>query len=142
MSAASPRHQQTSATAAGAITERSTLYWDFFEQFRVQLVTEHPDWTRRKTSTYDPLYNLSTGTGGAIFQVGFTGGSLVAQMLFKHTDPTVNLARFNALHTKKDQFEQALGEEAVWDEMAGRKATRVYVASPFGDVEDVDQWPA
>jgi hypothetical protein len=26
--------------------------------------------------------------------------------------------------------------------MTGRKATRVYVASPFGDVEDVDQWPA
>jgi hypothetical protein len=60
-------------------------------------------------------------------------------VLFKDTDPTVNLARFTALHTKKDQFEQALGEEAEWDEMAGSKATR---ASPLGDVEDVDQWPA
>jgi Domain of unknown function (DUF4268) len=134
--------QVKAATTAGAITERSKLYWDFFEQFRARVVTEHPDWTRRKTSTREPLYGLSTGTGGAILEVGFTGGSLVAQVLFKHTDPTVNLARFDLLHTKKDQFEQALGGEAVWDEIAGSKATRVYVTSPLGDVEDVDQWPA
>jgi hypothetical protein len=57
-------------------------------------------------------------------------------------DPAVNLARYKALHTKKEHFEQALGEEAVWDEMAGRKGTRVYVTSSFGDVEDVDHWPA
>ena len=41
----------------------------------------------------------------------------------------------------RDQFEQALGEQAVWDEMAGRKATRVYVTSPFDDVVNIEQWP-
>ena len=52
------------------------------------------------------------------------------------------MARFEALHAKKDQFELALGESAVWDEMPGRLATRVYVPSPFESVADVDQWPA
>jgi hypothetical protein len=26
--------------------------------------------------------------------------------------------------------------------MAGKKGTRISVTSPFGDVEDVDEWPA
>ena len=63
-------------------------------------------------------------------------------MCFNDADTTVNLARFKALHIKKDQFELALGEDAVWDEMADRKATWVYVTSSFDDVADVDQWPA
>jgi hypothetical protein len=45
------------------------------------------------------------------------------------------------LHAKKDQFEQALGETATWDEMTAKSA-RVYVTSPFDSVEEVDQWPA
>jgi hypothetical protein len=77
----------------------------------------------------------------AVFQGGFIGGSLGFLVWLKDTYPTVNLARSEASHAKRDQFEQALGKNAVWDEMAGRKGTRVYVTSPFGDVEDVDQWP-
>lgn len=134
--------QVKAATAAGPISERSKLFWAFFEQFRARAAAEHPEWIRRKSSTHDALYNLSTGVGGIIFQAGFISRRLVFLLWFRDTDPTVNLARFEALCVKKDQFEQALGEEAVWDEMAGRKGTRVHVISPFGDVEDVDQWPA
>ena len=134
--------QVKAATAAGAMTERSKLYWDFWEQFRTRVVTEHPDWTRRKTSTRESWYDLPTGIGGALFSTAFTRGHLVVQLYFADADPTVNLARFEELRTKKDQFEQALGQQAVWDEMAGRKATRVYVTSSFDDVEAVDQWPA
>ena len=88
------------------------------------MVTEHPDWTRRKTSTRDSWYDLPTGISGAVFETAFTRGGLAVQVCFNDADPTVNLARFEALHTKKDQFELALGEDAVWDKMAGRKATR------------------
>jgi Domain of unknown function (DUF4268) len=130
------------ATAAGATTEKSNLYWDFWEQFRTRVVTEHPDWTRRKTSTRDSWYYLPAGITGAEYQSTFTRGGLAVQLVFNDLDPTVNLARFEALYTTKDQFEHALDGEAVWDEMTNRKGTRVYVTSPFGDVADVDQWPA
>jgi hypothetical protein len=53
-------------------------------------------------------------------------------------DPAVNLARFEALQAKEDQFEQALGDSVVWDEMAGKNDTRVYIVSPF-DVRDIRQ---
>jgi Domain of unknown function (DUF4268) len=64
------------------------------------------------------------------------------QIYFNDPDPAVNLARFEALRAEKDKFEQALGESAIWDEMTGRQAARVYVSSPFESVADVDQWPA
>ena len=134
--------QVKAATAAGAMTEKSKLYWDFWEQFRSRVVAEHPDWARRKTSTRDSWYYLPTGISGAEFQTTFTRGGLAVQLYFGDVDSSINTARFEALHAKQDQFEQALGENAVWDEMKGRKAARVCVNSAFNSVEDVDQWPA
>jgi hypothetical protein len=136
------QEQARAAITAGPPTERSQLRWDFFEKFLNRVDAEHRDWTSRRASTYDTLLTLPTGASKAVYQVGFTRGGLVFEVLFKDPDPTVNLARFTALHTKKDQFEQALGEEARWDEMAGSKAARVYVISSLGAVEDVDRWPA
>jgi hypothetical protein len=31
---------------------------------------------------------------------------------------------------------------AVWEEMPGKKDTRLYIWSPFGSVDDRDEWPA
>lgn len=130
------------ATAAGTITERSRLYWDFWEQFRVRVVNEHPDWTRRKTSTRDSWYDLATGTSGVVYSSAFTRSGLAVQLYFNDADPAVNRARFESLLAKKGPFEQDLREQAVWDEMTDRKAARVYITSPFDDVANVERWPA
>jgi hypothetical protein len=134
--------QVKAATAAGAMTEKSKLYWDFWEQFRTRVVTEHPDWTKRKTSQRDSWYDLPTGISGAVFSTAFTRGGLAVQLYFNDADPSINTARFEALRAKQDQFSQALGGDAEWDEMAGRKAARVSVTSEFDSVADVEQWPA
>jgi Domain of unknown function (DUF4268) len=134
--------QVKAATAAGAMTEKSKLYWDFWEQFRSRVIAEHPGWTNRKTSTRDSWYSLPTGTSVASLESTFTQKGLAVQLYFGGADPTVNTARFEALQAKQDQFEQALGEDAAWDEMTGRKAARVCVTSEFTDVATADQWPA
>ena len=134
--------KQVRAAAEGEMTQRSKLYWDFWEEFLTRIRTSHPEWTNAKASTPTSWYDLPAGTSGAALSTVFTRNGLTVQLYFNDSDRAVNLARFNALFAKKDQFEQALGEEAVWDEMGGRKSTRVYVMSPFGDVADVDQWPA
>ena len=67
------------------------------------------------------------------------------QLYIGDPDPAVNSdnsARFEALRARQDQFEQTLGEVAVWDGMPGRKAARVCVTSTFSDVADVEQWSA
>jgi hypothetical protein len=50
------------------------------------------------------------------------GMELEVQLYFGGTDPSINTARFEALHAKRELFEQALGEDAVWNGMEGRKA--------------------
>jgi Domain of unknown function (DUF4268) len=75
-------------------------------------------------------------------RVDFTQKGLAVQLYFGDADPSINTARFEALRAKQDQFEQALGRDAEWDEMTGRKAARVCVTSAFDSVADVEQWPA
>jgi hypothetical protein len=135
--------QANAAIAAGPTTERSQLYWEFWLQFRSRVATEHPDWKARAgTSRTSPNATLPAGTSRTIFCSAFQPGPLRLELAFVDPDPAVNLARFETLRAKKDQLERALGESVVWDDMAGKNDTRVYVVSPFESVDDRDQWPA
>lgn len=139
--------QLKAATVAGAMTEKSRLYWDFWDKFRTRAFSEHPDWKGSRTPRSGPCSGLPTGTSGAEFASCFKSDGLRLEIYLNHPDRAVNLARLEGLRAKRDQFEQALGETATWDEMAatgGRvaKSARVYVTSTFESVEEVDQWPA
>jgi hypothetical protein len=124
------------------MTERSKFYWDFWEQFLTRVGSEHPGWTKRKTSTRDSRYDLPTGTSGVVYSTAFTQQGLRVQLYFRSPDASINLGRFEALHAMKDHFEQALGEAAKWDDKPGKKVAAIYVTSKFDDVADVDLWPA
>ena len=119
------------------------FYWEFWEQFRSRVATEHPEWRGREgPSRFSPNSTLPAGTPGTIFCSAFKPGPLRLELAFTHRDPAVNLARFEALLARKDQFEEALGENVVWDEMPGRKDSRLYVTSLFDGVEDAGHWTA
>jgi hypothetical protein len=92
--------QVKAATATGAMTEKSKLYWDFWERFRSRVVAEHPGWTNRKTSTRDSWYSFPTGTSAATLESTFTQKGLAVQLYFGDTDPSINTARFEALQAK------------------------------------------
>jgi hypothetical protein len=134
--------QVKAAADAGAMTARSKLYWDFWEQFLNRVGSEHPGWTTRKTSHRDSRYDLPTGTSGVVYSTAFTQQGLRVELYFRSPDASINRDRFEALRAIKDQFEQALGEAARWDDKPGKKAAAIYVTSQFDDVADVDLWPA
>ncbi len=135
--------QAVPVVTGGSATELSQLYSDFWLQFRDRVATEHPDWKARAgTSRSAPNATLPEGTPRIFFCSAFEPGPLRLELAFGHPDPAVNLARFEALRSKKDQFERALGERVVWDEMAGKNDTRVYVVSPFNSIDEREQWPA
>ena len=129
------------ATAAGPKTEQSKLYERFWEQFRGRVVTEHPEWGARGGTRTVGWSDVPTGASGTTLCSIFRGGSLRLELIFKASDPALNLARFVGLHAKKGEFEQELGESAAWDEMPGSKGARVYVTSSFDGVADQDNWP-
>lgn len=134
--------KQVKATGEGAVTERSQLYWHFWEQFLNRIGTEHPGWTKKKTPTRDSRYNLPTGTSAVAYSTAFTQQGLSVQLYFSSPDASANLGRFEALHAIKDKFEQALGQAAEWDDKPGKKAAAIYVKSQFDNVADVHLWPA
>lgn len=133
--------QVKAATAASGTSEKSQRYWNFWESFLNTLTDRHPTWTNRKTSSRDNFYDLSTGTGGVVFAITFANDGLRLQLYFNGA-AEVNLSRFLALRSKKEQFELALGEAAEWDEKPGLKSAAIYVPSPFNDVANVEQWSA
>ncbi len=125
-----------------SVTTHEQLYWDFWEQFRNRVADERPEWRQPKpTSRTAPKSDIATGTSYTALTSIFGSDGLRVQITFKHADPSINTARFDSLHSKKDQFEKALGTEAVWDSMAGLKSSRVYVASNFLTVADIARWP-
>jgi hypothetical protein len=129
---------------AGAVapSERSKLYWDFWEQFVNRVGTEHPAWTKRKTSTRASRYNLPTGTSAVFYSTAFTQRGLCVQLYFSSPDAGINSGRFEALRATKEDFERALGRAAEWDDKPGKKAAAIGVKSQFDNVADVNQWPA
>jgi hypothetical protein len=134
--------QVKAATGAGALTARSKLYWDFWEHFLNRVGTEHPGWTKGKTSKRDPRFDLPSGTSGVVYSTAFSQQGLSVQLYFRSPDASINQGRFEALRAMNDQFEQALGEPAKWDDKPGKKAAAISVTSQFDDVADVDLWPA
>jgi hypothetical protein len=126
---------------AATLTERSKLYWDFWEQFLNRVGTEHPGWTKRKTPTRASRYNLPTGTSAVSYSTAFTHQGLGVQLYFSSPDSRINSGRFEALRAIKDEFERALGQVAEWDDKPGKKAAAICVTSQFDDVADVDLWP-
>ena len=134
--------QVKTATGADALTERSKLYWGFWEQFLNRVGTEHPGWTKRKTPTRASRYNLPTGTSAVAYSTALTQQGLSVQLYFSSPDASINLGRFEALRAIKDEFERALGQAAEWDDKPGKKAAAICVTSQFDNVADVDLWPA
>jgi hypothetical protein len=94
-----------------------------------------------KVSTRECYFDMPTGTGATVYSSTFGRDGLRVQIYFGDADGTINRRRFEALHAKKDQFEQALGETAEWDDKPDKRAAAVYFKSSF-DVKNEDQWPA
>jgi hypothetical protein len=128
--------------AQGTQTGRSKLYWDFWEQFLSRVSTEQPGWTTGRASKRKSRYDLPTGRSGIVYSTAFTQQGLTVQLYFSSPDASINLDRFEALRALKEQFEQALGQPATWDDKPGKKAAAIYVTSQFDDVANVDLWPA
>lgn len=130
------------AVAAGEVSERGRLYWEFWEQVRTRIQADHLGWSRARISTTASWYNTALGTSGVVLSMAFTRTVLVCQIYFDAPDADLNAARFEAMYERRAEFESVLGEKAAWDEMAGRKGAKVFIQSNYADVADKGSWPA
>ncbi len=133
--------RKTASVASGEASLRAATYRRFWETALDRIRSEHPDWTRARTSD-QAWVNTTSGTPGAPISMAFRRDGLVAQIYYDSPDATANATRFESLLDKRPEFEQALGASPIWDDMPGRKAARVVVVSErFQDVADEERWP-
>jgi hypothetical protein len=67
----------------------------------------------------------------------FTDKQRIGVELYNHNDP--NKVAFNALRADKDAIEQEFGEPLEWQELPGKKATRIAVFRHGVDPSDEKQ---
>lgn len=132
---------KAAATANGP-SERSQLYWGFWEQFLGRIAADHPDWTRAKAATPNSWYDLPTGNGALVISTAFAKDGLRVQLYLGSSKMEVNQANYDRLLAQREVFESAIGQSAVWDDKPGKKSAAIYVTSPFLTVEDAAEWPA
>lgn len=121
---------------------KTLLYRGFWEAALEKIREQYPQWTRART-TNASWCNSTIGVSGVIISMAFRKDGITASIYFEDRNADVNQSRFDSLYTRREAFENALGEIPNWDDMPGRKAARVVVASSTPmDVSQTDNWPA
>lgn len=131
--------QIKAAAQSMGMSERPQLYWDFWTKFSERLRAKHPTWTRG-TSTKSSWFGMSAGTANVNWIFTFNSKGLGVQLEFVNPDPAVNTARFEALHSRRQEMEVAFGAPLTWEPMEGYKATRVSTYADVADVAQVERW--
>lgn len=120
-----PRHQKRIA------------YWTAFNDYAFKNAEYVKQFKRRKPST-DHWMDIS---------IGLSAAHLAITMIQKRNETGVELyinddkELFKQLLDKKEVIEKEIGLSFDWQELPGKKASRIIVTNP-ADFEDASKWPA
>lgn len=131
--------QVRAAAQAVGMTERKSLYSEFWLKFSERLKAKHPDWTRG-VSTKSSWFGMSTGVPTANWVFTFSTDGLGVKLEFVYLNPEVNIARFETLLSRREGIETLFGAALRWDPMVGFKATKIAARTVVADVADRAQW--
>ena len=129
----------TRQASEGPVTDRQKLllvYWAAFADF-LQGVSPH-----FKAPKPGRDHWKSFGIGKSGFNINYNA---LAQ--FKRLGVELYISRptakadFKALYSQRDQLEEAFGEELVWEELPGKKGSRISVSALQADPADEPDWP-
>lgn len=130
------------AKAEGAVTEREVLYREFWTRWLEVVRANHPTWSRATRPPKGAWFTMTAGSPGATFYTTFTRRGLSSELVFESQDAATNTARYSALLRSKDELEDAYGFRLDWQDLPGRKATRVADYLRDAQIIREDEWPA
>ena len=104
----------------------------FWEQFNQILVSRGKPFNVRKATT-DHWYDVAIGTSEAHISISLINkdGIIVVEIYISN-----NKKLFDTLHDQKDEIEEKLGFELIWDRIDGKKASRIKYYIPGLDFDD------
>lgn len=111
-------------------------YWASFGEF---LKTQGSQFRIRR-SNKDHWFSFPIGRAGIVINATIsTDKKRIGVELYNHNDPTK--IGFEALLTDKEAIEKEFGEPLEWQELSGKKATRIAIFKYNVDPSDVRQYP-
>ena len=128
------------ATSQAEATGKQVLYRSFWSRWIDLVHADRPGWSRARRPPRDSWFTMTAGVAGATHYTAFTKRGLASQLVFESPDAEINLARFEALKAKQSTMEQVYGLPLDWEELPGRKATRVAEYLPDADVSAEENW--
>ena len=134
----------TAARASSQVTGKGAQYAAFWERLIERLQDEHPGWSNaRKAPAANWLTLPSPFRSAAYLSMGFASGSKLRMELYIDSqDPEAVEALYGFLLERQDEIEATYGESLTWEELPGKRASRI-AAYADGDVviaEDHDKY--
>lgn len=128
------------ATAQAEATGKQVLYTAFWHRWLELVQADRPGWSRATRPPRDSWFSMTAGVTGATYYTSFTKRGLSSELVFESPNADVNLARFQALHSSHEQMEVAYQGALDWQELPGRKATRIADYLPDADLTLENEW--
>ncbi|MGY1653419.1 DUF4268 domain-containing protein [Geodermatophilus sp. SYSU D01119] len=127
----------TSGTAAAG-SATAQLYAEFWAT--VAPLLKERGWTSGKGTTQN-WWPMSAGVQGVSWTVSYAMFGCRSEIYFGHSDPAVNLARWNLLAARREELQTAFGNgELLFDELPDNKGCRIETRLAGPKIGDRGSW--
>ena len=127
-------------TQAEGLSSKQELYLKFWTRWLERLHADRPQWSRSTRPPHSSWFTMTAGVLGITYYTSFTRQGLSSELDFESPEADINSARFEKLQAHRLELDDAYGGVLDWQEMQGRKATRVAEYLPDADVTNELEW--
>ena len=127
-------------TQAEGLSPKQALYLGFWTRWLERLHAERPGWSRATRPPRDSWFTMTAGIPGITYYTSFTKQGLSSELVFESPDADLNTARFEKLQARQVELDGSYGDVLDWQELQGRKATRVAEYLAGADVTAEEEW--
>lgn len=126
--------KEIKAATAGS-TPRQQQYKELWTAVLERLREKEPGWTNARIAPAQSWMTLPAGVSGAAYSVLFSREGRCVEIYFGSSDATANDRNLDKVRAHREAIESAFGHPLDWQELDGKKATRIRYTVP-GDIDD------
>jgi hypothetical protein len=128
-----------SSGVGGFESEKSKLYAAFWRAFIDKASDSLPEFATR---TAWARHWLPTGGGvsGVNLNLVFYAEGIRTEIYLGSADPATNESRYKLILDSRETIEAEIGQALEWEALEGRKACRISLYGPIGDITEQERW--
>ena len=126
------RSLPTDISGGKVASDRRLAFQTFYADALETLKKRSPGITAASRTQPESWFIFASGKSGVVFGWSFVSQSRFRVEVYIDTGQRErNLAIFEALQQQREEIEQGIGVPLEWEELEGRRATRIAVYTPF-----------